>query len=183
MEITYRLTEEDIVAFAEHYAATSRALRRTRLRNLIITVISFPVLGAILWDVTKDVGWGIGMGVTAILCLFLYPLVQKDQFRKTFLRLYREGKNLAHAKPIRMRADPEALFSESAAGSSTIRWECFERIDRTAKHIFLHTSASNALVVPQAGVIAGDFEAFADTATRLWCDAVSAANPDDPAHV
>jgi hypothetical protein len=40
-------------------------------------------------------------------------------------------------------------------------------------------SASNAVIVPKAGVIAGDFDAFADAATQLWRDAVSAANPHD----
>jgi YcxB-like protein len=183
MEITYRLAEDDVVAFAERYAATSPTVRRARWRNVVISVIASAALGACFWDATKDAGLGITIAVTGLIGGLLYPLVLKDQTRKATIRLYREGKNLAHAKPITLRAVPEALFSESAGGSSTILWECLERIDQTADHLFLYTSSLNAVIVPKAGVIAGDFESFADAVTRLRRDAGPAANPDDPAPV
>jgi hypothetical protein len=183
MEITYRLTEEDVAAFAERHAATSPTMRRARRRNLVIAAIAFAVLGACFWDATKDAGLGITIAVTGLIFVLLYPLVLKDQIRKATLRLYREGKNLALAKPITLRADPEELFVDAASGSSTIRWEYIERADQTTDHLFLFTSAMNAVVVPKAGVIAGDFDAFADAATKFCRDAASTANQDDQASV
>jgi hypothetical protein len=183
MEITYRFTEDDVVAFAERYAATSPSVRRARWRNVAISVIGSAALGACFWDATKNVGLGITIAVGGIIGGLLYPRVLKDQTRKALLRLYREGKNLALAKPITLRADPEELFVDAASGSSTIRWEYVERADQTTDHLFLFTSAMNAVVVPKAGVIAGDFDAFADAATKFCRDAASIANQDDQASV
>jgi hypothetical protein len=104
----------------------------------------------LFWDATKNVGLGITIAVGGIIGGLLYPLVLKDQTRKALLRLYREGKNLALAKPITLRADPEELFVDAASGSSTIRWKYIERADQTTDHLFLFTSAMNAVVVPKA---------------------------------
>jgi membrane associated rhomboid family serine protease len=97
MEITYRFTEDDVVAFAERYAATSPSVRRARWRNVAISVIGSAALGACFWDAIKNVGLGITIAVGGIIGGLLYPLVLKDQTRKALLRLYREGKNLTHA--------------------------------------------------------------------------------------
>jgi YcxB-like protein len=53
-------------------------------------------------------------------------------------------------QPITLRADPEELFVDAASGSSTIRWKYIERADQTTDHLFLFTSAMNAVVVPKA---------------------------------
>jgi hypothetical protein len=137
----------------------------------------------LFWDATKNVGLGITIAVGGIIGGLLYPLVLKDQTRKALLRLYREGKNLALAKPITLRADPEELFVDAASGSSTIRWKYIERADQTTDHLFLFTSAMNAVVVPKAGVTAGDFDAFADAASKFLRNASSTANQDHQASV
>jgi hypothetical protein len=63
---------------------------------------------------------------------------------------------------------------------STIRWAYIERLDPTANHLFLYTSAVNGIIVPKVGVTAGDFDSFADAARKYWQDATAAAKANDP---
>jgi len=180
MEITYQLDEQDLLALSEHHRSISPTIRRARRLVLASCAATWLACTGFIWFATRDMAFAIALVIVGVLATPFVPAALRSSQRKATLKLYREGKNLTLFQPITLRIDHDGLTVDAASGNSTVRWEYIERVDSTDDHLFIYTCAVSAIVVPKAGVTAGDFDPFAAATQKFWRAAVAAGGVNDP---
>jgi hypothetical protein len=167
-EITYQLSEADLVALAEHNHKRSKTFRKTRRRAVLGAIFFFSLAALVFWLQFKDPVLSITFCAAGMLFALVFPLRLKRNLRRTVNAAYGEGKNRALFVRQTMRVEDDALVLESVAMSNRIKWEYIERVDITDDYMFVYLSALSAHVVPADGIIRGDYDYFVHEVQKRW---------------
>jgi hypothetical protein len=181
MEISYQVTQDDLIAFCDHFYRRSSTLRKqNRLVSLWVPVL-YLLLGAGVWLATERLIWPIALAAFAVLYGVLVPARMKRLRRRQFLRMYREGENRALFEPQTMSIEREGLVLKAASGVSLRKWASIDGIDTTLKATFVFLSPLMAHVLSRTSVIEGDYDSFVNELKRRF-ESATASERMEPAH-
>ena len=150
MEVRYSLTVDDYVAFQEHFATTSSAIRKQQeqLRAfgaLFCLVIALLVIGVVLSD---WVGAAVVAVVAAAAVWFLSPALN----RRVVQRSVRAAVVNGGAGPLgqaRLTLGDAGVTEEVAGTTTTVTWEGVDRVDESSDHYYAFTAPAAAIIVPK----------------------------------
>jgi hypothetical protein len=171
MEITYRLSENDLPALADDLTSRSPTARRLLRRGSFVAFFTMALTALLCWLLTGEPVIAGGVILIGVILAALMPARLKKNQRRVTAAVYREGRNRALFLPTTLGIDRDSLTWHSDAGSGNLKYEYLERVRHTETHLFIYTTIRNAYIVPRDGVISGDFDSFAWEIERRWRNA------------
>lgn len=181
MEISYRMTQEDLIAFCDHFYSRSSTMRTQRRRLTLWLPVLYLLLAAGMWLVTESLFWPIALVLMALLLGVLVPVRLKRLRRRQLLQMYREGENRGLFEPQTMCLEREGIVCKADSGTSMRRWASIDGVDTTSKATFVFLSPLMAHVISRTSVIAGDYDSFVAELKRRF-EAATVSERMEPAH-
>jgi hypothetical protein len=167
--ISYDLTLDDLVAFAEYHSAHSPAVRRNYYWSLAIGAVLVLVL---LWMFGfRTVGGWAGAVVAIVGWVVYLNWRTRTGNRRYFRRVYSEGANRGMLGLHRLSANAHGLMARTEVTDASTTWSGVERIEETSGMAFIYVGALSAYAIPEARVLEGNFREFLATIRRLHADA------------
>jgi hypothetical protein len=157
MRIQYSVTEQDLVAFHEHFILTSGTVsfwRSAVARLLGLMVVVF--VGTAFAHASLSAALASAVTVAAVF-LTVWRLTYRTELRrnlaKSLTRLYGEG---GHRDGVlgehSLDVSPDGLVERTEFSEARQKWEGIPHVDVTPERVFLYTTASAAFVVPRSAV-------------------------------
>ncbi|MCX6362378.1 MAG: YcxB family protein [Armatimonadetes bacterium] len=165
-EITFDVTDSDLLWFNMHRMEQSPLLRRQRRMFTVQIVAGLVMAGAGVFLVTeRSTTVLIGYGVAIVLALLFADKYWLWASAGRVRKLLREAPNptLVGVRTLRLTSD--GLDTEYAAGSSRTKWSAVERVETTAGYVLIYVGANMAHIVPR-GAFADD-AAVAEFASEI----------------
>ena len=177
MEIEYKLTTEDLMAFQRH---VRRHRPKVRQNPLVASVIWISVfLGCFMLFYVRDkveiplvdylVSLLPGVGAGALLAFVLITLSAKVMARNATQRLLRAGRNAEKALGWRrVVIDAKGVYNASRLFSTTYQWRGIDEVATTDAHVFLYFTTLAAFIVPRRAFPSERaFDDFVEAARRF----------------
>jgi hypothetical protein len=98
--------------------------------------------------------------IVALLIFIFWPLYYRKLFVRGNLRIYREGSNRTVFGRFTARIEEDVLIYSSKWHETRYQWPAFEQAVFTDTHTFLLLSPVQAVIIPKAAVVEGDYDAF-----------------------
>ncbi len=177
MEVEYRLTEEDLVAFARYQRD------RNPGHKWLVYVPLFVVLALIL-TIPLLLGQGgfdplmlIPFGTMALAVLFGIFTARRSMPRQMARQLIRQGEKAKILGAQRMRITPQGLTNVMELTAGAVDWAALERIDVSGEHAFFYLLNTTAFILPKRAFGSErDFDDFVATAKRYHDEAKAAGS-------
>jgi hypothetical protein len=152
MELEFDRSAEDVIAFNMYHMAHSASARREAMstRVLISVIVAWFAGGYNILD-PRYLNWIVlGAALTAALAVFFaYPPLARRSTLDRMRKLLKEGNNETMFGPQRVAISPERILASNKTTESKIAWAAVQQIAEGEKHLFLFTSAMNAIVIPK----------------------------------
>ncbi len=159
MDISYRVTPDDVVAFNIYVTETAPGLRGLMLAVTAAVVIALSwMVGAATSSIVAGVTAGL---VGGGLYLFTAPRLLRASVAAIVRRRLRSaGSRLVgdHA----MKITPDTLVGTSEDAESQTLLAAIRRVVRHDDHAYIYVSVDSAYILPRTGVTGGDYDAFVD---------------------
>jgi hypothetical protein len=167
--VAYSNRMEDLEAFALHYSATSKIVRRG-MRNgkawAVVASLGSAWIASHNLPVTLLAG-----GITTISFHLLYPAWYRHRLKKIIREANSQGNNGVIGRHT-LTLTESALLEENDAGSQTTVYRALLSVAETPEHVFIYTTSSQAHVVPKAAIETGDIQGFVgELKRRIAADA------------
>jgi hypothetical protein len=175
LTLEYDLSVEDMIALGTYHAEHSPGeKRRYRLFQgvilAIVLVLIVSTVSTVLAGQTPDTPAGLAIALLPLLCpgtlLFLVfsPAVRRWSVSRAIRRAFPEDGDPSAVGRQRLTLAPDALHLETHVTEIDIPWGGIREINTTKDHIFVHTEANQAFVVPRTAFSSQTaFESFIDT--------------------
>ena len=175
VNLEYDLSVDDMIALGTYHSEHSpEEKRRYRLFQgvilAIVVVLLVSTVSSVLAGQTPDTPGGLAIAFLPLLCpgilLFLVfsPAVRRWSVSRAVRRAFAEQDEQGSIGRQRLTVTPQALHLETNVAELNIDWASISDIDATEDHIFVHTVANQAFVVPRTAFPnQATFEAFMDT--------------------
>lgn len=163
-EIEYEVREQDLLAFNEHLASETAAIKK-HFRRHQAQVPGFMVLvSLLLWFYYKDTLSALYVAVLALGWGFGVPAYLKWSMRRQFGRMYTEEDKGVALGRFSLRIDTNELIENSKRGENRTPWSAILRIEATKKYAFIFVTRDSALIIPRATVRNGNLHEFVKAA-------------------
>jgi hypothetical protein len=157
MEVTYRTTAEDYVAFCQHALSDSRVFRRNYLA-VWLAVPALLIVGGLAhysysrWDTTMTL-----VAVATPTCLLAYPPLHR-LWVSSYLRRYTAQAGTRGVVGDILTTESLAVITETTR--SEVHWRDVHRIDEEGDYTFIYVTPLGAAIVPRHGFPSeSDYEA------------------------
>ena len=166
MKVSYELTADDLVAFAQFHHAHSPTACKQRTGCLLIAFVAMLFLPALilltsekpLLQTACDI-WPLFLGPLLFL-IFAIPYI-KWRTANLSKRMLNEGHNAGFYGDCSISLDDEGICETKTSGDTIRKWSAVERIVISPDHLFVYTSGVEAFVVPRRAFAAeSDFNTF-----------------------
>jgi len=174
MEIVFKLSEQDFLAFSDHHNAKSPTYRKANRRAVLSFVVMWAFGSYFVWRIIGDPVFTAAYLAIGVIAFFFVPSAVKGSRRKSATAAYREGKNRALFQEQTLRIERDVFAHESVASEGRLKWEYVEAVDVTDDFTFIYVSALAAHIIPKHGVIRGDYDAFVQEAHKRWQESTRA---------
>lgn len=178
--LEYDLSVEDMIALGTFHSEHSpEEKRRYRIFQgvilAIVVVLIISTVSSVLAGQTADTPAGLAIVLLPLLCpgllLFLVfsPAVRRWSVSRAIRRAFAETSDQSSVGRQRLTVTPEALHLETTVAEVDIGWSEVRAIDATEDHIFIHTEANQAFVVPRTAFPDRmSFDAFIDMLKTIF---------------
>jgi hypothetical protein len=184
--IEYELRLDDLVAFNVFHNRTSLAARRQYLLGLWTFPVMWTMLCVIIWrlaDHERGEPLQTFLALLPLFCggplhLLLYPWRYRRKLRRIVKGMVAEGHNRGILGRRSLLLGPEGIVERTEQRTATYQWSGIERHVLYEVHLFIYTSALDAIVVPKRAFASqGDFEKLHQT----MCDYLNTQGATNPA--
>lgn len=166
MEVTFTLTPEDILQYAQHYYRT----RRMKMRPVLIYAyfaLVLLVIPAGIWESWRKTGavpWIMLFGFALVLC-GAYVLLPPMRWRITkFIRKQPESV-ISHTVNI----SPEWLSAKTTMSESKHSWQTIYSLEEDTDYLYLFVTKISAHIVPKRVFTSqAQAQVFLDRARFYW---------------
>ena len=171
--VHYQLTRDELIAFATHYARTTRAWRRS-LQKQQARLFFIGIVVTFLWPRWSLWARIIFFAVSSLLAL-LAPLIYFNWYAGRFARaLYVREQNIGAVNNHTVALDANGVIVVMDVGEQRISWRGIEKIEDTDKYILLFVSTTHAHLIPKSAFLnEGEAAAFYRTALDYRAGATS----------
>lgn len=162
MQVTYRLTPNDLATLIQFHNTQSPVVRRQRMGCLFIFLAAILVLpvGILIGSdepllETASAIWPLLLG-PVLFAAIIIPY-SKWKLRRITKRMLKEGRNPGFDGECTTTLQADGIHERRPSGINMRTWESVERIVTTPEHLFIYTSAIEAFVIPRRA-FASDLE-------------------------
>lgn len=152
MKLEFDRSPEDIIAFNMYHMVHSASARREAMstRVLVSVLVAWFAGGYNILD-PRYFNWIVlGAALTAgLVVFFVYPLLARRSTVGRLRKLLKEGNNETLFGPQRVAISPDGLLASNKTAESKIAWAAVQQVAEGEKHLFVFTSAMNAIVIPK----------------------------------
>lgn len=170
MIVKYENSIDDLVAFNRHHCARSPAVKKSKLRTLILWSLVF-ILISLKFPTSEDlaISTRVAFGILcAVLFALFFSLLWRPMMDRLVRRLYREGANKGMFCQHELEIDDQGIVERTDVGEARHAWRAVERIEESDDHVFIYVSSMMAHVIPKRAVKTGDVQAFLSQAKEWW---------------
>jgi len=162
LEITYSLSEADVVALNLFRAQNDPLVKKRLSRDRLKLTISFAIVGIGLWLVTKDSFFFISFVTLSILIFIFYNQYYEWRVRNRITNTYKDPKYKSTLDPHTLTATSEGLVDTSALGKMSVEWKNVDGFIETPTHIFISVGQITSIPIPKrtSAFSSGDLDAF-----------------------
>ena len=152
---TFKVGQEDALAMALHYYATSPTVRRSRML-IQASVPSVMVVIAAL-GYFRDAGWRYFVLVTPLLLIgvawgVIYPWLHRHYMRQTAEKLLKESSYQKAFGVYTLSLNESRIASRSPVGEGTYFWSAVSRISLTPDYLFIFLAGPHGYPIARAQV-------------------------------
>jgi hypothetical protein len=165
MEITYSLTEADIVSLnmfrAHHDSSLHKRIGRARLR----LIISFVVVGIGLWLITNIYFFLIWFIALSVLSFFFYYHYYEWRVKKRVGDTYKNPNYKSTLDTHTLVASSDGLMEISSLGQMKIDWDNVDGFFDTPTHVFISVGQIASIPIPKkpSAFSTGNLDLFIST--------------------
>lgn len=163
-EITYEVKPQDLIAFNEHLAFETAAMKKVFRRHQGQLPGFMVLVSLLLWFYYRDTLSALYVAALALAWGFGMPAYLKWSMRKQFARFYSEEDRAAVLGDFALRVEPGELVETSKSGETRTPWADVLRIEVTKRYAFVFVSRDSALIIPRANVKSGNLHEFVKAA-------------------
>ncbi len=164
----YRLTIDDIVAFAEFDFGQSGSRRQYLQRMRIFTLFGMLMIFAFVSWIAKSYTY-IVLGGPASFAFFLqYPNMIKRIGINSIKRTYLEGENKNIFAERTIDIQPEKIIVNTEYSESSTIWKSIEKLLETDKYIYIYISTTAAHIIPKSAIPANLAQDFMTQAKNYY---------------
>jgi hypothetical protein len=160
MEIEYRLSESDILAFMKFQIAQRKGWRNPVLFRQITYLVGFILLGLGAWLFSGEVVLLLAFLLLAILGFVFYPMFFDWALRRRVTITYDDPAKKASLASRVLRASPDGLEEISDLGEIKVKWEAVNGLVITPSHAFISVQGTSSIVIPIQYVDKGNYQEF-----------------------
>jgi hypothetical protein len=173
MEIRYKNTFEDIIAFNEyHYANSDTFIKQRKKATIYVPIILFVLLTALFALTHKIEIAAFGVLFIALYVFFIHREYKRNIY-KTIRRLYEEQDMKGFICEHILRINEEEIVEKTNVNERKDKWHGVSKIAIENDYAFIYVGAIQAHIVPRNNMIDGDFDSFFKEAGSYWQKAKS----------
>ncbi|MFN8286645.1 MAG: YcxB family protein [Chitinophagales bacterium] len=148
MKIEYSLTEDDFLTH-QLYAATNtpRIVRQRKRAWLLVPALYILIAVVLYWEGLKPTA--LFLAVAAIVWLPLYPVFQRNRYRKHFLNTVRDSYKNRINKPGSVEFTDGLILMKDDTGESKMNIDQVEKITELPHHILVKLKAGVTIILPK----------------------------------
>ena len=150
MTISYNLTRDDKLQFVLYYLKHSPSCRKSRGRYIAFIFLVSLIVSIIQLRDSNLPTIVVSMIIFGLLTFVVAPIYYDWMAKRRINIMLKEDKNASFLTPTTLNIEQDGLYIDQDKVIATIKWNGIEKIDTTASHIFLYTSAANAITIPNA---------------------------------
>lgn len=147
MEIEYSLDEKDYLEYLLYEGSKNKYNKKTKRKNWII-ISSIPFLIYLIQFDFKDQFSLYYTIFLTLLILFLYPIFQKKQYKKYYIRTTNESYKNSFGELTKLIFNENNIEIFNLNVESKIKNEAFVAINEIENYIFLKTKGGS-IVIPK----------------------------------
>ncbi len=158
MLLEYTLAPDDYVAFNEHAATTSPAIRKQRAQVRAFGAVAPLVLGTLMVGVVAH-DWigGLVVGIfAAVVMWFCFPKLNGWLLARNLRKLVANG-GAGPIGDVRLALGDTGITEEIAGATTSITWKGIDRITESDGHFYLFTVPLAEIIVPKRAAGSGAF--------------------------
>lgn len=148
MEIEYRLSESDILAFMKFQIARRKGWHNPIWSRQIVYLVGFILVGLGAWLFSGEVALLLAFLSLAVLCVIFYPVFFNWALRRRVTTVYQDPAKQASLASRILRASPEGLEEISDLGEIKVKWDAVNELVITPSHTFISVQGTSAIVIP-----------------------------------
>jgi hypothetical protein len=178
VEVTFELTEDDLVAFhrAQRTARFRRAReagRRKKGPSWVVFGVAFGVaLVVVFTDMTWTVLTYLGLVLLGVVLVFVWALTVNVP-KKLVKQFLNDGRNFRQLQRRTVTTTTEGIRQVTRDYSTTATWAGIDWIESTPSHVFFFLNTIQALIVPRAAFASEEeFKVFVEE-VRRWHEAAT----------
>ncbi len=152
---TFKVTQEDALAMALHYYASSPTVRMSR----ILTQASVPLVMVVVavLGYFRDAGWRYLVLVTPLLLIgaawaMLYPWLHSHYLRQMAEKLFKESAYQKAFGVYTLSLSETRIASASPVGEGTYVWSAVSRVSLTPHYLFIFLAGPQGYPIARAQV-------------------------------
>ena len=147
--IKFKVEMDDLVAFNQHFAASSPLYRATRKRSIVVCVIIFSCLAILQSILHKSpfplLIWTI---VTILYCLVIYKKSGRVSPKK-IQQVYSIDRDQLVLCEHEIDNLSDGFVDKTPLAEQRIKFPAIVRIDETSSHFFIFTGSLQAHIIPK----------------------------------
>jgi Na+/glutamate symporter len=169
MEITYSLTEADVLALNKFRAQTDPLLKKRIVRARNRLTISFAIVGVGFWLLVDDLLILIYFLALSIISFLFYYQYYEWRIRRQVRETYKQPNYSSSLAPRTLEATAEGLVNTSAIGQMKVEWNQVDDFFETPTHIFISVGQVISVPIPKntSGLSAVEIDAFVSACRSL----------------
>lgn len=168
MEIRYRNTLEDMIAFSKYHHSHSDIFRKRKRRATVHLPIVLLILMIILFALERNVETAVGGFVFVAFCAFFFHRAYTTGLYKTIRHTYEEEDATAFICEHTLEMNDEVIIEKTDINERRDRWLGVQKVETDNDYAFIYVGALQAHVIPRKNIIEGNFDEFIEAARSYW---------------
>lgn len=151
MEITYELTEEDVVSYNLYHVKNSKVGKNSLQWQRFVSPLIFLLFAYFLSVFTdmERVPLLVIFSIIAIVWVLFYPKYFYNHVTRQVRKMLKEGKNEGLVGEHTMKLNKEGITDRTSMGETHVHWQGVHRIVEDAAYVYIYTSTVSAYIVPK----------------------------------
>ena len=153
MKVTYDFTPEEYTRLNQYFVKHDPDTQRKKRRSVWAVPAIYLILG-LVWLAMGDVGFLIGMLIVALAWLCLYPLYWDYCTRRRLQKAVTEAREIGYFGAHEVTIAASGITAETPRAKTEIKWSGISKIMPAEPGIFIHTTSTTAILVPNSAFTA-----------------------------
>jgi hypothetical protein len=159
MEISYSLTETDIIALSHYRLQVNTALRRRSQMRRWLYLLGFALIAAAGYALNRDRTVLLVALTLGVLFFAFYPQYFHWLIKRSVASAYKDETARRALENRTLRASADGLLQITKGGETKVGWDEIDDLGLTSTHAFISISERTSwFVIPIHRLTSGDFD-------------------------